>query len=178
LVFKLGSEDARLEGFTDADYASAQDRISISAYTFIFNGAAIAWSSKRQRAISTSTLEAEYIALCAGAKQAVWLRGLFIELGQDKFLSKDPGRSVLLYGDNQGALALVENPENHARTKHIDVQYHYIRYLVGNGSVSTAYCPTDQMAADILTKPLTKVKHLRCLETTFGSGISTKLGAE
>jgi len=180
LVFKLGSGNgnARLEGFTDADYASAQDRISISAYTFIFNGAAIAWSSKRQRAISTSTLEAEYIALCAGAKQAVWLRGLFIELGQDRFLSKDPGRSVLLYGDNQGALALVENPENHARTKHIDVQYHYIRYLVGNGSVSTAYCPTDQMAADILTKPLTKVKHLRCLETTFGSGISTKLGAE
>jgi hypothetical protein len=182
LVFKLGSgnvdANARLEGFTDADYASAQDRISISAYTFIFNGAAIAWSSKRQRAISTSTLEAEYIALCAGAKQAVWLRGLFIELGQDKFLSKDPGRSVLLYGDNQGALALVENPENHARTKHIDVQYHYIRYLVGNGSVSTAYCPTDQMAADVLTKPLTKVKLLRCLETTFGSGISTKLGAE
>jgi len=64
--------------------------------------------------------------LCAGAKQAVWLRGLFIELGQDKFLFKNPGRSVLLYGDNQGALALVENPENHARTKHIDVQYHYI----------------------------------------------------
>jgi hypothetical protein len=123
LVFKLGpgNANARLEGFTDADYASAQDRISISAYTFIFNRAAIAWSSKRQRAISTSTLEAEYIALCAGAKQAVWLRGLFIELGQDKFLSKNPGRSVLLYGDNQGALALVENPENHARTKHIDV---------------------------------------------------------
>jgi hypothetical protein len=59
--------------------------------------------------------------LCAGAKQAVWLRRLFIELGQDKFLSKNPGRSVLLYGDNQGALALVENPENHARTKHINV---------------------------------------------------------
>jgi len=133
---------------------------------------------KRQQAISTSTLEAKYIALCAGAKQAVWLRELFIKLGQDKFLSKDPGRSVLLYGDNQGALALVENPENHARTKHINVQYHYIRYLVGNGSVSIAYCPTDQMAADVLTKPLTKVKLLRCLKTTFGSGISTKLGAK
>jgi hypothetical protein len=180
LVFKLGSDNgnARLEGFTNANYASAQNRVSISAYTFIFNRAAIAWSSKRQRAISTSTLEAEYIALCAGAKQAVWLRGLFIKLGQDKFLSKDPGRSVLLYGDNQGALALVENPENHARTKHIDVQYHYIRYLVGNGSVSTAFCPTDQMAAEVLTKPLTKVKLLRCLDTTFGSGISTKLSAE
>jgi hypothetical protein len=139
LVFKLGSDNgnARLEGFTNANYASAQDRVSISAYTFIFNRA------KRQRAISTSTLEAEYIALFASAKRAVWLRGLFIKLGQDKFLSKDPGKSVLLYGDNQGALALVENPENHARTKHINAQYQYIRFLVGNGSVSTAYYPTD-----------------------------------
>jgi hypothetical protein len=168
LVFRIGVSDGILEGYTDADYASAQDRVSISAYTFIFNGASIAWSSKRQRTIATSTVEAEYIALCAGAKQAVWLRGLFLELGQAKFLSKAPGRPVLLYGDNQGALALVENPENHARTKHIDVQYHYIRHLVGNGSITTAYCPTDQMAADVLTKPLTKVKLLRCLETTFG----------
>jgi hypothetical protein len=168
LVYNLGASDATLIGYTDADYASAQDRVSVSAYTFIFNGASIAWSSKRQRTVATSTVEAEYIALCTSAKQAVWLRGLFIELGQDKFLSKAPGRPVLLYGDNQGALALVENPENHARTKHIDVQYHYIRYLVGNGSITTAYCPTDQMAADVLTKPLAKVKLLRCLETTFG----------
>jgi hypothetical protein len=177
LVFHLGPIDATLTGYTDADYASAQDRVSISAYTFIFNGASIAWSSKRQRTIATSTVEAEYIALCAGAKQAVWLRGLFIELGQDKFLSKAPGKPVLLYGDNQGALALVENPENHARTKHIDVQYHYIRYLVGNKSITTAYCPTDQMAADVLTKPLTKVKLLRCLETTFGQQQGQELDA-
>jgi hypothetical protein len=122
-------------------------------------------------------VEAEYIALCAGAKQAVWLRGLFIELGQDEFLSKAPGKPVLLYGDNQGALALVENPENHTRTKHIDVQYHYVRYLVGNKSITTAYCPTDQMAADVLTKPLAKVKLLRCLETTFGQQSGQELGA-
>ena len=92
-------------------------------------------------------------------------------------MAKDPGKSVLLYGDNQGALALVENPENHTRTKHIDVQYHYIRYLVGNGSISIAYCPTEQMVADVLTKPLPKVKLLKCLETTFGMGESTKTGA-
>jgi hypothetical protein len=177
LVFNLGVSSAVLIGYTDADYASAQDRVSISAYTFTFNGASIAWSSKRQRTIATSTVEAEYIALCAGAKQAVWLRGLFIELGQDKFLSKAPGKPVLLYGDNQGALALVENPENHARTKHIDVQYHYIRYLVGNKSITTAYCPTDQMAADVLTKPLAKVKLLRCLETTFRQRSGQELGA-
>jgi hypothetical protein len=176
IVFRIGASDAVLIGFADADYASAIDRVSISAYVFTFNGAAISWSSKRQRTISTSTVEAEYVALCTGAKQAVWLRALFIELGQSQFLAKNPGKSVLIYGDNQGALALVENPENHARTKHIDVQYHYIRYLVGNGSVSIAYCPTDRMAADVLTKPLAKIKHMRCLETTFGMEKDTEMG--
>jgi hypothetical protein len=178
LTFRLGVGDGILEGYTDADYAAAQDRISISAYVFMFNGAAISWSSKRQRTISTSTVEAEYIALCTGAKQAVWLRGLFIELGQARFLSKTPGKSVRIFGDNQGALALVENPENHARTKHIDVQYHYIRHLVGKGSIITAFCPTDEMAADALTKPLAKTKLLKCLRTTFGQGFRQELSAK
>jgi hypothetical protein len=159
----------QIQGFVDADYASGGDRVSISAYVFTFNGAAIAWSSKRQRTISTSTVEAEYIALCTSAKQAVWLRELFIELGQDRYLSKAPGKPIQIFGDNQGALALVENPENHQRTKHIDVQYHYIRHLVNTRKVEVSYCPTDEMAADALTKPLARTKLLRCLQITFGS---------
>ena len=79
-----------------------------------------------------------------------------------------------MYGDNQNALASVANPENHAKTKYIDVQYHYIRHLVGN---QTAYCPADRMAAELLTKPLAKVKLLRCLETTFGQQLGQELGA-
>jgi hypothetical protein len=63
------------------DYVATLDRMSISAYVFIFNGVAIAWSSKKQCTISTSTMEAKYIALCVGAKQAIWLRALFLELG-------------------------------------------------------------------------------------------------
>jgi hypothetical protein len=74
--------------------------MSISAYIFVFNGAAIAWSSKKQRTISTSTIEAEYIALYTGAKQAVWLRELFLELGQSEFLSNEVGQPVKVYGDN------------------------------------------------------------------------------
>ena len=158
-----------LQGFTDADYAAASDRMSISAYVFVFNGAAIAWSSKKQRTISTSTMEAEYIALYTGAKQAVWLRELFLELGQGEFLSNEVGQPVKVYGDNQGALALVENPEHHQRTKHIDVQYHYIRHLVSTRKVEIEYYPTDKMAADALTKPLARTKLLQCLKLTFGA---------
>ncbi len=93
---------------------------------------------------------------------------MLLEPGQGQFLSNGPGQPVRIYGDNQGALALVENPGNHQRTKHIDVQYHYVRYLVGTGRVEVPYCSTDEMAADALTKPLIKVKLLRCLGIMFG----------
>ncbi len=59
-----------------------------------------------------------------------------------------------ILGDNQSALRLVANPEFHARSKHIDVQYHYTRELVEDGMISVEYIPTTEMAADCLTKPL------------------------
>jgi hypothetical protein len=168
--------DGRVEnllGYADADYASSLDRISTSAYVFTFGGAAISWSSKKQRTVATSTVEAEYIALCSAAKHGVWLRNLFSELGQAKFLGGDPpdrytAQAVHILGDNQGGLALANNPENHARTKHIDVQYHYTRHLLATGALTISYCPTENMLADILTKPLPKVRILRLLEGLFG----------
>ena len=63
-----------------------------------------------------------------------------------------------IYSDNQSALRLTENPEFHARSKHIDVQYHYTRELVEDGVVNIEYIPTAEMAADCLTKPLKKTR--------------------
>jgi hypothetical protein len=105
-------------------------------------------------------MEAEYIALYTSAKQAVWLRELFLKLGQGEYLSNKVGQPVKIYSNNQGALALVENPEHHQRTKHIDVQYHYIRHLVSTRKVEIKYYPMDKMAVDALTKPLAKTKLL------------------
>ena len=143
-----------LQGYSDADYGGAEDRHSISAYLFQLQGGAIAWSSKRQRLIVTSTTESEYIALCTAAKQGIWLRNLLYELGYENQLPA-PGKIHLLC-DNQGALSLANNPENHQRTKHIDVQYHYTRELVESGALTTDYCPTASMLADALTKPLSR----------------------
>ena len=68
-----------------------------------------------------------------------------------------------MLGDNQGSQSLANNPENHQRMKHIDIQYHYVRELVETGAIAIEYCPTRLMLADILTKPLSKTVFLGIL---------------
>ena len=113
----------------DLDYTGDRiDRKSIYKSVFILLGGLLAWYSRKQRSVSTSTTEAEYVALCYGSKEAMWFRELLKELGFIQFLGDS--REVQIYSDNQGCIALAENPEDHARSKHIDVQYHYTRQLV------------------------------------------------
>jgi hypothetical protein len=140
-----------LIGYSDADFAAdGEDRRSTTGYAYILNGGAVTWAARKQQSISTPTTEAKYAALCNASKEAVWVRNLLGHIGQGT------QGAVRILGDNQGALKLVANPEFHARSKHIDVQYHYVRELVEDGVVSVEYIPTTEMAADCLTKPLKK----------------------
>lgn len=118
--------------------------------TLLLENSACIWTSTKQRTISTSTAEAEYVAQCQASKQLIWAGRLLQQLG-----FRDGG-PIELRCDNQGAIALIKNPENHSRTKHIDVQYHYVREVVEDGLIQISYLPTTEMAADIRTKPLTK----------------------
>jgi hypothetical protein len=145
-------------GYADADYAADPTRKSTMGYCFLLAGGPISWSSKLQRSTSTSTTEAEYIALGNAAKEAVWIHR-FLE--QIYFPSASP---VQVLGDNQAAIALVKNPEFHARTKHLDVALHYVRELVEDELVNIHYCPTKDMLADCLTKPLPRTRLLRNVE--------------
>jgi len=70
----------------------------------------------------------------------------------------------IIFEDNQGAIALAYNPEHHARTKHIDIQYHFVRDCVENNKIQLEYCPTADMVADALTKPLSKDRHQKLME--------------
>lgn len=74
----------------------------------------------------------------------------------------------MIYEDNQGTIALAKNPVSRQRCKHIDIKYHFVRSTVNNGEVSLEYCPTDQMVADLLTKPATKVNLLTFSMFFFG----------
>ena len=79
----------------------------------------------------------------------------------------------VIYCDNQSAIALVHNPEHHARTKHIDIQYHFVRNCIEDGTTRLEYCPTEDMVADGLTKALGPERHRR-LAKTMGMGVWQK----
>jgi hypothetical protein len=133
----------------------AEDRKALTGYAFMINGGAVSWSSKQQSIVSLSTTESEYVASTEAAKEALWLRSMLAQL----FTPLDS--PTTLFGDNQSAIALAKDHQYHARTKHIDVRFHFIRWVIEQGSLRLVYCPTDDMVADTLTKalPSAKVKH-------------------
>jgi Reverse transcriptase (RNA-dependent DNA polymerase)/GAG-pre-integrase domain len=154
LVFK--GSTSPLVGYTDADWAGDKGtRRSTSGYTFNIGSGAISWSSKRQPTVALSTCEAEYVAQTQAVKEAIWLKGLLVELSDMHNNELSPS-AVILYADNQGAIALAKNPVFHGRTKHIDIQHHFVREKVESGDVHFEYIPTEQQVADGLTKPLSR----------------------
>jgi len=142
-----------IQSYSDADFAAGEYRKSISGYIFILVGSPISWQAKKQSTIALSTAEAEYAALMHAAKEVIWLQNLLKDLGMTKYAPK------VINVDNQGTIALAENPIHHARTKHLDVQLQFVRDSIENGIIELRYCPTDVMLADIMTKALTKEKH-------------------
>ena len=151
-----------LQGYTDSDFAGDPiDRKSTSAYVFTLSGGAISWKTKKQTIVAQATCEAEYVAANECTKEAIWLRRLLADL---KLRNESP---TLIWGDNQGSLALAKNPVNHQRNKHIDVKYHFIRDQVSKGAVELKYCPTNSMLADVLTKAVDK-QQFNLLVTKMG----------
>jgi hypothetical protein len=153
LIYRRPSITPQLTGFCDADYGGDIDtRRSRSGYVLQFGSGIIAWSSQSQKCTAQSTTEAEYIAACMATKEAVWLRRLLDNIGYPQ-TSPTP-----LFGDNQSAIRLVKNPRYHKRTKHIDIQYYFIREKFENDDIDISYISSDQQIADIMTKPLPRDK--------------------
>jgi hypothetical protein len=138
-----------LTGYTDADGSSQDHQRAISGFAYLIDGGAISWSSRKQELITLSTAEAEYIATTHAAKEGIWLQRLIGELFDDVVITP-----LVLYCDNQAAITLATTDNYHARTKHIDIRFHFIRHSVESGVFKLIYCPTDDMVADILTKAL------------------------
>ncbi|GBE89575.1 hypothetical protein SCP_1602380 [Sparassis crispa] len=127
------SEDNDIIGYSDADGMSTEGCRAISGYVFMLNGGAVSWSSKRQDLVTLSTTEAKYVALTHASKEAIWLRSFIKEL------FGDPEHPLPLRSDNQSAIALAKDDRFHARTKHIDIRFHFIRYAIAEGKISLSY---------------------------------------
>ncbi|KAF6517721.1 hypothetical protein HZS61_003282 [Fusarium oxysporum f. sp. conglutinans] len=158
LVYQGGLQP--LLGYTDSDWAGdLETRRSTSGYVFNLGTGAISWSSKRQRTVALSSCEAEYMGQTAATKEAVWLRALLQELLKE-YKEVPELKTTVIFGDNQGAIAMSKNPQFHTRTKHIDIQHHYCREKVNDGTIEFQYIPTGKQVADGLTKALPKDRFL------------------
>lgn len=151
LVFQKSGLD--VTAYADADWANDDgDRRSYTGYVFTIGKSIVSWESRKQKTVALSSTEAEYISLTDTCKE-----GLFIR----KFLKDIINKNIVItiHNDNQSALKLCKNSLYHSRTKHIDVRHHFIRQCVNDKIVKLKYLCTNDMLADILTKPLCKVKH-------------------
>lgn len=156
LVYESNSEG--LTGYCDADWGNCtEDRRSFTGFCFILSNAPIVWESKKQHTVALSTTEAEYMSLTEAAKEAIYLERFLLEMQLPK-LAK-----AKLFIDNMSALKLSSNPTYHARSKHIDIKYHFVREALSDGHFSLHHIGTDDMCADILTKSLPRPKHVKCV---------------
>ena len=169
LTFKKSEQNLELIAYSDADWASSPDRRSTTGYYFSLSlvGPALSWKTKKQPTVALSSCESEYMALCAAAKEAIFLRNVLDDIGKVVGMSREC-RPVTIFEDNQGALALAKNPVHHERSKHIDIKYHFTRECVLNKQIEITYVQSENNVADILTKAATKLKLSKFRVALFG----------
>jgi hypothetical protein len=151
-----GSGNVDFKCFCDSDWGGdTKTRKSTYGYIFCMAGGAVPWSSKKQSAVALSSTESEYVGFSLAAKEAVWLRRLVDGFG---IVQIPEGEPVLILADNQGSIKLAENDSTSKRTKYIDIRYQFTKNAILEGEIALKYCSTTEMVADMMTKPLGKVK--------------------
>ena len=148
--------DIILQGFVDADLGGDLDtRTSTTGYIYTLGGTAVSWVSQLQKIVALSTTKAEYVAVTEASKEMVWLK-IFL-----KELDKEQNNSVLFCG-SQSAIHLAKNPVFHARTKHIQLKYHFISSLIEEGTLLLEKIRGTENSADMMTKVVTREKLKLC----------------
>src|SRR5579859_3593957 len=123
-----GNLGMKLECWSDANWGGEEGRESVSGFIFTLVGGVVSWSSKKQGSVALSSTESEYMTLLHALKELIWLHRFLREIGYDI------SNQNIIYCDSQSAIALSHNPEHHAHTMHIDIQYHFVRNCVEDGT--------------------------------------------
>ncbi|KAJ0949393.1 putative RNA-directed DNA polymerase [Helianthus annuus] len=145
------SPNTKLTAYSDADWGGCPDsRRSTSGYCVYLGDNLISWSAKRQATISRSSTEAEYRGVANTVAETCWIRNLLLEL------HVPIRQATIIYCDNISAVYLAENPVHHQRTKHVELDIHFVREKVRLGDIKVLHIPADYQYADIFTKGLPK----------------------
>ncbi|KAH9685636.1 Integrase catalytic domain-containing protein [Citrus sinensis] len=156
-----GGLEFTVKDYVDSDFAGDLDKIkSTTGYMFTLAGAAVSWVSKLQTVVALSTAEAEYMTATQACKEAIWIQRLLEELVHKQ-------EKISVFCDSQSALHIAKNPAFHSRTKHIGVQYHFVREVVEDGSVDLQKIHTKENLSDVLTKPINADKFI-CSRSSCG----------
>ncbi|GJW23002.1 copia-like protein [Tanacetum coccineum] len=132
-------------------------RRSVTGYGIFLGPSLISWQSKKQLVVSRSSTKAEYRALVDSTCEVTWIQCLLKEF------NVHVSTPLPIMCDNASAIALASNPVHHARTKHIEIDCHFVRDKIKAGQILPTYISTKQQLADILTKGLSKPLHYNCL---------------
>ncbi|KAL0287317.1 UNVERIFIED_CONTAM: Retrovirus-related Pol polyprotein from transposon TNT 1-94 [Sesamum radiatum] len=156
-----GGGELILEGYSDASFQSDDDDAkSKSGFVFKLNGGVVAWKSSKQDTTTDSPTEAEYIAASEAAKEAVWLKNYIQELGVVPSIAEP----VVIFCDNNGAIAQAKEPRSHHRSKHILRCYHLLREMLSRGDYRMDRVSSVENTADPLTKPMSQIAHTQHLD--------------
>ena len=147
LVYKASGS---LLAYSDSDFANDEStRTSRSGSLVLLAGAPIHWRSQKQRLVTLSTSEAEYIAFSETTRELLHLRNLLTELGRNN--------TPTVYCDNQSTIKMLTGEaKGTRRTKHIDIKFRFVEQTISDNRINVEYLCTEEMLADILTKPLPK----------------------
>lgn len=155
------TSSSTLTAFCDADWTSCPDDCkSTSSFCIFFGSHLVYWDSKIQPTVACSSTKAEYKSIANAVCELLWLQSLLKELGI--FLTTSPN----LFCDNVGVTYISVNPVLHSSTKHIELDYHFVRDRVAAKTLNVSFVASHDQLANILTKPMTSAR-FALLQSSF-----------
>lgn len=160
-------KNLKIRGYSDANYATNRDdRVSLGGLIIYIDNVPITWRTCKQKSVSLSTMEAEFIALAEASKEMVWVKNIINDQRLDLHLQE-----CELFCDNKAAIDFSRSPVQNNRSKHIDVKFFFVRQLINDGVFTLRFVPSKHNKADILTKPIMKNELINFCTSIFGSNL-------